>query len=253
VLFSPDDPDGFSFAGWPNGLPFDLRFDYTRAGVERSYEDSLARLGLNRVDALLVHDLDFGYHGSEEGVAARFAELDAGGGFQALAELRDRGRIGAIGAGINDTGLIPRFLERFSMDFFLMAMPYTLLNQHGLEDLERCRQRGVTVVIGAPYASGIIARRGEAGATYGYGRPDSAVLAKVERIAAVCDRHGVPPGAAALQLPLAHSAVASVIPGPNTPEQVATNVTWAKWPIPGALWRELKREGLLDSRAPVPE
>jgi D-threo-aldose 1-dehydrogenase len=251
VLFAATAP-GARHPAWPHGLPFGLRFDYTRAGVLRSCEDSLQRLGMARVDALLIHDLDFGYHGSEAGVAARFAELDSGGGFAALVELKARGEIAAIGAGINATGLIPRFLERFDLDFFLVAMPYTLLNQDGLAELDECHRRGVSVVIGAPFASGILALGAGPRATYGYRPPDDEVRERAARIGAVCSRHGVPAGAAALQFVLAHPAVASVIPGPNTPEQVRANVEWVRWPIPPALWDELKAEGLLRAAAPVP-
>ena len=134
VLFRPSDPDTFVDERWKGALPFDLRFDYTRDGVFRASEDSLQRLAMNRIDALLIHDLDAGYHG-EEGVTAKLRELDdaGGGGFRALQELKARGEIKAIGAGINPLGMMPRFLERFPLDFFLVAMPYTLLNQESLE------------------------------------------------------------------------------------------------------------------------
>ena len=252
VFSRPADPTNFTPAG--PGLPFDLRFDYTRAGVIRSYEDSLQRLGIPSVDALLIHDLDLGYHKTEEGVEARLNELDSGGGVAALLELKARGEIKAIGAGINVTGMIPRFLPRLKLDFFLVAMPYTLLDQSALErEIPLCQEHGAGIVIGAPFASGILARGPEhSEATYAYRSPDPEIVEKTRSIDAVCRRHGVPLGAAALQFPLGHPAVASIIPGPNTPAQVRQNLIWMRTEIPSALWADLKSEGLLRQDAPVP-
>lgn len=251
VYSRPTDPTSFEPGGWVGGLPFACRVDYSRSGVLRSYEDSLQRLGLNRVDALLVHDLDHGFHGSEEAVQARLGELDEGGGFAALLELRERGEISAVGVGINRCGMIPRFLERFPPDFFLVAMPYTLLSQEALEvELPLCERQGVGVVIGAPFASGILA---QPTGTYAYAPPAEEVVEKKRRIASVCERYRVPLGAAALQFPFGHPLVAAVIPGPNTPEQARQNLEWMSTPIPAELWRELAAEGLLRSGTLVPE
>jgi D-threo-aldose 1-dehydrogenase len=248
----PADPDTYRHPAWAGGLPFEPRFDYTQACVLKSYEMSLARLGLNRVEALLIHDLDPRFHRSEEGVAARLAELDAGGGWRALADLKARGEIAAIGAGVNLVGMIPRFLERWPLDFFLVAMPYTLLEQEGLEELELCAARGVSVVIGAPFASGILARGPAPGAFYRYAPAGPEIIAKAERIQAVCRRHGVPLGAAALQFPLGHRSVVSVIPGPVSEEEVRQNLASMRRDIPEALWAELKAEGLIRADAPTP-
>ena len=253
VLFRPRDPAHFRHERWVGGLPFELRFDYTRDGVLRSYEDSLARLGMNTVDALLIHDLDFKHHETEAGVEGRFRELEAGGGLQALEELQDRGEIRAIGAGINHVGMIPRFLERFDLDFFLVAMPYTLLSQEALDvELPLCAERGASVVIGAPLASGILARGPDDDPLYGYRPAEAPIREKTRQVDAVCRRHGVPLGAAALQFPFGHPSVVSVIPGPNTPEQVCTNLAWMRVEIPSDLWAELIAEGLLRPDAPTP-
>jgi D-threo-aldose 1-dehydrogenase len=250
VFFKPPGP--VETDAWAGALPFELRFDYTREGVVRSYEDSLQRMGLNAVDALLIHDLDAGYHG-DEGVTARLDELDSGGGYAALADLKAKGEIAAIGAGINVTGMIPRFLERFPLDFFIVAMPYTLLNQAALDaELPLCIEKGASVVIGAPFASGILAVGPRPGATYGYRPAEADVLERARRIAAACQRHGVPLGAAALQFPFGHPAVVSAIPGPNTVEQVRTNLAWMRHEMPAELWAELKRDGLIHPDAPTP-
>ena len=251
VHVRPADPDAYRHPGWAGGLPFEPRFDYTREGIMKSYEMSLARLGLNRLEALLIHDLDPRHQKSEQGVLERFRELD-GSGYRALAELKARGEISAIGAGINLSGMIPRFLERYPIDVFLVAMPYTLLEQEGLEELEMCRERGIAVVIGAPYASGILARGPRPGALYRYAPAEPEVVAKVERIAAVCQRHDVPLAAAALQFPFGHPSVVSVIPGPVTVKEVRVNVACMRREIPEALWAELKAERLIRADAPTP-
>jgi D-threo-aldose 1-dehydrogenase len=252
VHVRPSDPDTYRHPGWAGGLPFEPRFDYTRDGVLKSYEMSLARLGLNRVEALLIHDLDVRFHKSEAEVGARLAELDAGGGYRALADLKAQGEIAAIGAGINLVGMIPRFLERFALDFFLVAMPYTLLDQEGLDELDMCAERDVSVVIGAPYASGILVRGPQPGALYRYAPATPQIIAKAQRIAGVCRRHDVPLAAAALQFPLAHRSVVSVIPGPVAAEEVRQNLAWMRNDIPDALWAELRDHGLIRADAPTP-
>jgi D-threo-aldose 1-dehydrogenase len=248
----PADPDNYQHPSWAGGLPFEPRFDYTREGVTRSYEMSLARLGLNRVEALLVHDLDPRHQKSEEGVAHGLDQLDGGGGFRALADLKARGEIAAIGAGINLVGMIPRFLERWPIDFFLVAMPYTLLEQGGLDELDMCAQRGVSIVIGAPFASGILAQGSHAGALYNYRPAKPEIIARVECMAAICRRHDVPLAAAALQFPLGHPSVVAVIPGPVATEEVRKNLAWMRRDIPDAVWAELKGEALMRADAPTP-
>lgn len=251
VHVRPADPDSYRHPGWAGGLPFEPRFDYTAAGVLRSYEMSLARLGLNRVEALLIHDLDPRHQRSEEGVARALSALE-GGGYRALADLKARGEIAAIGAGVNLTGMIPRFLERWPIDFFIVAMPYTLLDQTGLDELDLCAARGVSVVIGAPYASGILVRGPRPDAFYGYRPAEPEVVAKAQRILDVCRRHDVPLAAAALQFPFGHRSVAAVIPGPVAPEEVRSNLAWMACDVPAALWRDLKDEGLICPDAPTP-
>jgi D-threo-aldose 1-dehydrogenase len=253
VLFRPRDAQRFRHPRWAGPLAFDLRFDYTREGVLRAYEDSLQRLGINTVDALLIHDLDVAYQQDEPGVQAAFRQLESGGGFRALDDLKRAGEIRAVGAGINVTGMIPRFLEQFAIDFFLLAMPYTLLDQPALEsDLPLCASQGVGIVIGAPFASGILATGPRAGAVYGYEPAQQEMIEKARKIEAICRRYDVPLGAAALQFPLAHECVASVIPGPNAPQQVAKNLEWMRLDIPADLWAELKSARLLNPDAPTP-
>ena len=236
---------------WSGGLPFQVRFDYSYDGVMRSFEDSLQRLGLPRIELLLIHDLDIQYHQTYKRVEALLMELH-NGGVRALAELKQAGLIGGIGAGINEAGMMPRFLNLMDIDFFLVAMPYTLLDTDVLDsEFPRCIARGVGFVIGAPFASGILATGAAPGARYRYADAPPEIMAKVKRIEAVCTRHKVPLPAAALQFPLGHPAVAAVIPGALLPEHVARNVTAFRHAIPADFWAELKHEGLLRSDAPT--
>jgi D-threo-aldose 1-dehydrogenase len=252
VLRAPDDPGAVDRGPWAGGLDFVLRFDYGHDGVMRSYEDSLMRLGLNRVDLLLIHDLDILYHKTDGGVEGRLRELDQGG-WRALEDLKSAGLIRGIGAGINEMGMIPRFLDRFPIDFFLVAMPYSLIDQEPLRDeFPRCAEAGVGLVIGAPFASGILATGAVEGARYNYQPAPPEVLEKVARIERVCARHGVPLPAAALQFPLGHPSVAAVIPGTASPEEVEVSVRTMEAPIPAALWDDLGAEGLIAAAAPTP-
>jgi D-threo-aldose 1-dehydrogenase len=252
LLRTPRDPGNPMREPWCGGLPFEHDFDYGYAGVRRSLEDSLQRLGLERVDLLLIHDLDRLHHGDDAGVTARLDEL-SGGGWQALAELKAAGVVRASGAGVNLAPMMPRLLERFELDFFLVALPYTLLDQDVLDlEFPLCVERGIGVVVGAVYASGILATGAVPGATYAYEPATPEVMARVAAIERVAQRHKTSLRAAALQFPLAHPAVASVIPGAITPQEALQNAEALREHVPAAFWEELKADGLLRSDAPVP-
>jgi D-threo-aldose 1-dehydrogenase len=243
---------GTDLGPWKAPTPFDVVFDYTYEGIMRSYEQSQLRLGLARYDVAVIHDLDPLYHLPESRLQACFDQLITSG-WRAITELRAYGLIRAIGAGINALGLIPRFMELVDLDFFLIAMPYTLLKQEVLDtEFPACVERGIGFVIGAPYQSGILATGATNAANYDYAPAPPEVLERVARIEAVCGRHGVPIAAAALQFPLGHPSVASVIPGARSATHVLRNVELMRTPIPADMWSELKREGLLRADAPVP-
>ena len=247
---SPD--PAFSTAPWTGGTPFEVVFDYTYDGIMRSHEQSQLRLGLARIDLAVIHDLDHLYHGSGVKLDGYFGQL-ATSGWRALEELKRTGSLRAVGAGINDRGLIPRFLDLVDLDYFLVAMPYTLLDQAVLDDeFPACVERGIGFVIGSPFASGILATGSVEGATYAYAPASPAIVEKTRGIAAVCARYDVPLAAAALQFPLGHPAVASVIPGASQPAHVERNLAGFRHPIPAALWADLKHERLLRDDAPVP-
>jgi D-threo-aldose 1-dehydrogenase len=252
ILRAPADMAAFDGSPWHGGGPFEVQFDYSYDGILRAYEDSLQRLGLARIDLAIVHDLDLGYHAPQARWDALMAQLITGG-WRALTELRCAGLIKGIGVGINPRGMIPRFLELFDPDFFLLAGRYTLMEQETLVDeLPACVERGVGIVIGAVFGSGLLATGATPGARYNYRAPTPVEIDQVTRIKTICDRYGVPLAAAALQFPLAHPAVASVIPGPASPAEVQLNVQAMRYPIPAELWRELKTAGLLHADAPTP-
>ncbi len=247
----PTDREGFDGSPWLGGAPNEVVFDYTYDGIMRSVEQSRLRLGITRFDVAFIHDLDHLYFDTVT-IDAHFADL-ATSGWKALEELRASGQIGAIGAGINDLGLIPRFLDLGDIDAFLIAMPYTLLDQGVLDaEFPACEERGIGFVVGAVFASGVLAKGPVAGAKYAYADAPDAILEKTRQIQAVCERHGVPLAAAALQFPLGHPSVASVIPGASSPAQQARNIEAFRHPIPADLWAELKHEGLLRADAPEP-
>jgi D-threo-aldose 1-dehydrogenase len=223
-------------------------YDYSRDGVLRSLEASLARLGIDGVDILFVHDVDGPNHGGRAGSEARIRELMDRGGWQALDELRAAGVVRAIGAGVNEWQPCARLLELADPDLFLLAGRYTLLEHAPLETLfPACAHRGVGIVIGGPYNSGVLAGQ----ETYDYARAPAAVLKHVGRLEAMCREHGVPLRQAALQFVCAHPVVTSVIPGPQTPDQTRENVRLLEAPTPPALWAELKAAGLLPDAAPT--
>ncbi len=234
------------------GLPFDHYYDYSYDGIMRSYEDSLQRLGMPRVDMLVIHDLDFSYHAPETRVAAYLGQL-ATGGFRALADLKSAGLISAIGVGINELGMIPRFVDLFDVDFFLLALRYTLGEHSALgKEMPLCAERGIGIVIGAVFSSGLYATGPVPGARFNYHEPSPVEAERARRIEAVCARHGVPLAAAALQFPLHHPSVASVIPGGFRPEHVTQNIQFMQHEIPVSLWAELKQARLISAEAPTP-
>ena len=237
-----------------NGLPgFAPVFDYTYDGVMRSLEHSHLRLGIARIDIVLVHDVDFWTIKDRALLDQRFKTV-MDSGFKALDELRKAGVIGAIGVGINEADTSLRFIQAGDFDCMLLAGRYTLLEQGALADfLPECVKRQVSVILGGPYNSGILAGNVKPGATHDYTPAPSPLIEKAQKIEAVCRRHGVELGAAAMQFPLAHPALCSVIPGALSIKEVEQNVTRLQAKIPGDLWAELKREKLVETAAPVPQ
>jgi D-threo-aldose 1-dehydrogenase len=237
--------------GFVSPEPFESVFDYSYSGVMRSYETSRMRLG-REIDVLYVHDLGERTHGEDHRTLFRqFMEE----GYRALRELRDAGAVCAIGLGANEWQVCEQAFDHGDFDVVLLAGRYTLLEQSALDTfLPRCERSGVAVIVGGPYNSGILVQgaRQRERATYDYARAPREVLARVAEIERVCDRHGVPLAAAALQFPLAHSQVVAVIPGMSSPAEVHDAQQWLATPIPDAFWLELRAAGLVREDAPLP-
>ncbi|HTR82905.1 MAG TPA: aldo/keto reductase, partial [Reyranella sp.] len=236
-----------------NGLPgFAPVFDYTYDGVMRSLEHSHFRLGISRIDIALVHDVDFWTIKDRDILDQRFKTV-MDSGFKALDELRRAGVIGAIGVGINESDTSLRFIQAGDFDCMLLAGRYTLLEQGGLQEfLPECVKRNVSVILGGPYNSGILTGGVKDNTTHDYVQAPRELIDKARKIEAVCQHHGVELGAAAMQFPLFHPAVAAVIPGALATAEVKQNVARMSARIPVEVWSELKREKLLDPAAPTP-
>lgn len=249
-VLKPARRDTIDFAPWVDGAPFTMHFDYSYDGTMRSFEDSLQRLGLERMDVCFIHDIDVFTRGAEQPAVFEQA-MD--GCWRALERLRSEGLVKAIGVGVNEWQVCHEALKRRDFDCFLLAGRYTLLEQDALDEfLPLCEQRGAAVVVGGGFNSGILATGARPGAKYNYAPAPQAILDKVARIEAVCAAHGVPLPAAALQFVVAHPAIPSFIAGTRTVEQLRQNLAWFSHPIPADFWADLKRRGLLREDAPVP-
>lgn len=238
-------------SGYLGGLPHGLRFDYSHDGTMRSLEQSALRLGVDRIDVVLIHDVDVWTHG-KDAIGERFAQA-MDGAYRALDKLRAAGAVKAIGVGVNEAEMCERFARAGDFDTMLLAGRYSLLEQPGLASfMPLAREKGIGLMLGGVFNSGILATGPIAGAKYNYQPAPPAILARVAAIEAVCARHGVPLRRAALQFPLGHPAVASLVMGAVKPEEVADQVAELSAPVPAALWTELKAEGLLGADVPVP-
>ena len=255
-LLDPDASilDNHERHGFRSPMPFRPVFDYRYDAILRSFDHSLQRLGLARIDILYVHDIGRLTH-AEEG-RHYMSQLTEGGGFRALEELRRDGVIGAYGIGVNEIPVCLEVLELAEIDVILLAGRYTLLEQGALADLfPRCEQLNVSIVIGGAYNSGILAKGTSGGEPlyYNYEPAPPDIVERVRRIEEICAKHAVPLRAAALQFPLAHPVVVSVIPGLGSPRHVQETLELYHHEIPGDFWASLQREGLLLEGAPVTE
>lgn len=239
--------------GWfKGGLNFQPVTDYGYDATMRAVEQSYHRLGLNRIDILLIHDVDVWTHGSLENYARRFDEAMEGA-YRALSELRRDGTVRAIGVGVNEVEPCLRFAGAGDFDCFMLAGRYTLLEQGALDALlPLALDKGISLLIAGPFNSGILASGTAGTAKYNYKDAPAHVLDKVRGIETVCKRHGVALAAAALQFPLAHSAVASIVSGAVKPEEVRHNITLMSQPIPSVFWEDLREQSLIRDDAPTP-
>jgi D-threo-aldose 1-dehydrogenase len=223
-----------------SGSPLEPVFDFSYDGARRSFESSIERLGVERVDVVYIHDPDDFYAQAVEGA------------YRALDELRAAGTIGAIGVGMNQSAMLAQFARDTDVDCFLLAGRYTLLEQGALDELlPLCQQKGISIVIGGVFNSGVLANP-VPGAHHNYQPASTDVLQRAQHIAFVCARYDVPLAAAAVQFPLGHPAVATVLCGVRSPQEIEEDEQLFRVGIPGGMWDELKSEGLLRSDAPTP-
>jgi D-threo-aldose 1-dehydrogenase len=216
------------------------RAAFSYRGTLRSVEESLDRLSLDRIDILHIHDPDEHYRAAREG------------SLKALAELRRKGTIGAVSAGMNQAPMLARFVRTGQLDCVLLAGRYSLLDQSGLDELlPLCHQVGVGVIVAGVFNSGVLVKM-HPGSTYDYKPVAPARLEQARAIDAVCQRHGVPIAAAAIQFPFGHPAVRSVVVGASSPEQLAASLAMFSRPIPPDLWLDLKAAHLLMDHVPAP-
>lgn len=233
-------------------MPFEPVFDFSYDAIMRSFEDSLQRLGMDRIDVLLMHDIGRVTHGADND---RLFPIAMESGARAFRELREQGVVKAIGLGVNEWEVCEAAMDHAAWDCFLLAGRYTLLEQEALGSfLPRCEKEGATIIVGGAFNSGILATGAVAGARYNYEPAPPEILEKVGRIEAVCRDHGVKLPAAALAFPLTHPAVSCVIPGMARLGELEANLALLEEAsrIPAALWADLKSEGLMRPDAPVP-
>ena len=216
-------------------------WDFSRDGIRRSLHDSLDRMGMDRVDVLYLHDVE------------QHFEVSLRDGYPALAELRSEGVVTAIGAGMGESSLLTRLVQEADVDVVMLAGRYTLLDQSALDDLlPACQQRQVSVAAASVFNSGILAQsRPSAGAHYEYAPASEALVQRANRIAEVCDAHGVTLPQAAIAFPLTHPAVATVVLGMRSAHEVRVNAEHFDHQVPAQLWRDLRDQGLLDERVPI--
>jgi len=232
--------------GMIDPLPFHPVYDYSYDGVMRAFEDGLQRLGLDRIDILLAHDIGTFQHGDDN--AKHFKDLQEGG-YKAMAELRADGRVQAIGLGVNENQVCLEALNIGQWDVFLLAGRYTLLEQTPLDELfPACDVVGTTIICGGPFNSGILVGR----EMWNYNKAPKAVVDKVKALGAVADKFDIPLPAAALQFPLANNTVTSVIPGPRSKEELKEILRWQSVKIPNEFWDSLKSQALIHENAPTP-
>lgn len=238
--------------GYQTSMPFEPHYDYTYDGVMRSFEDSQQRLGMDKIDILLAHDIGVVTHGDENG--RHFTDLE-NGGYKALDELRRSGHVKAIGLGVNEWEVCEAVMQFGQWDCFLLAGRYTLLEQGAMASfMPKCKAHGAGLIIGGAFNSGILATGVRKGGElfYNYAPAPQEIIDRVSRLESICDDHGVTLAAAALQFPLAHELVATVLPGVESAERVKQAMQLFAEPIPASFWSDLKAAGCILQEVPTP-
>lgn len=247
---TPAPHGSFDPGAWADVPPMKADFDYSYDGVMLQVEQILQRMMRARIDILFLHDVDWYTHADQQ--PRRFREA-LQGAIPALLNLREQGVVSAIGAGVNNVDVLEACLEAFDLDCLLVAGRYTLLDHDASRGLmDECARRGVAVVAGGVFNSGVLATGPVSGAKFNYAEADPEVLARAQRLLEECEAFGVPLAAAAIQFAGAHPAVASVCLGARTLGQQRSNYEYASWAIPPGLWDALRAQGLISDWAPTP-
>jgi D-threo-aldose 1-dehydrogenase len=235
-------PDGHFVAP----LAFRPVFDYSRTGIERSYQESLRRLGVDRVQVLLLHDIDRSHHPASHWTVVEQVLEEA---LPTLQRLKAEGRVEAIGLGINEWDVGYTILASAEIDCVLLAGRYTLLDQSALTSgfLDTCERQGVSVLAGGVFNSGFLA----GGSHYDYRPADAALLKRRDQLTTICNHHRVPLGAAALQFTQAHPAITSVVVGARSASEMDAIAEWSRTKIPANLWRDLREGNFIPRDAPT--
>lgn len=245
-LMVPDTSVGDEANGFINPLPFRGVYDYSADGILRSFEDSQKRLGVIDPDILYIHDIGTVTHGERN--AHYWAQLTQGGGFKALHSLKEQGLVKAIGLGVNEWEVVRDAMAVTEIDVAMLAGRYTLLEQQSLGFMNDCAKAGTAIVIAGAFNSGILAGNRK----FNYEDAPADLLKRVAALASLCEEMGVGLQAVALQFPIHHPAVVSIVSGARNGAQIAANVDWFEQAIPDDFWRALKARGLIDENAPIP-
>ena len=250
-LLSPADPKEIDRGPWKGGLNFNPYYDYSYDGTMRCIEQSMHRLGISKIDILHIHDVDYYTHKEKHLVEKYFSEAIKGA-YKALEELRRNGNISAISIGINEFEMAERFLKEVDVDCVMLAGRYTLLEQNSLKTfLPLCEKNKVDILLAAPFNSGILAGS-EKNLNWNYAKASKELIDKVNSLKRICDNYNIPLAAAAIQFPLAHPVVKTVVTGAVNVKELEENVSYLDVKIPNDFWQELKELNLIAKESPVP-
>ena len=250
-LLSPADPKEIDRGAWKGGLNFNPYYDYSYDGTMRCIEQSMHRLGISKIDILHIHDVDYFTHKEKHLVEKYFSEAIKGA-YKALEELRRNGNISAISIGINEFEMAERFLKEVDVDCVMLAGRYTLLEQNSLKTfLPLCEKNKVDILLAAPFNSGILAGS-EKNLNWNYAKASKELIDKVHSLKKICGNYNIPLAAAAIQFPLAHPVVKTVVTGAVNVKELEENVSYLDVKIPNDFWQELKELNLIAKESPVP-
>ena len=250
-LLSPADPKEIDRGPWKGGLNFNPYYDYSYDGTMRCIEQSMHRLGISKIDILHIHDVDYFTHKEKHLVEKYFSEAIKGA-YKALEELRRNGNISAISIGINEFEMAERFLKEVDVDCVMLAGRYTLLEQNSLNTfLPLCEKHKVDILLAAPFNSGILAGN-ENNLNWNYAKASKELIDKVHSLKKICGNYNIPLAAAAIQFPLAHPVVKTVVTGAVNVKELEDNVSYLDVKIPNDFWQELKTLDLIAKESPVP-